>query len=411
MAAFAEVPRVGRKLRQPQHTFSVRHIPFMIQPFFIAPVLPGETMKNALVQVRAVSDPVKSPLTGWWLEHYLFYVKHRDMASADVYVNMMLDPSVTATTASTDNNSNYTKAGQPRYVAECLWAVVAAYFRDRGEAWDAHTISGVPSAKIQQESWMQSANTIALNTVGDFNVDANADSIIKASEVSAAYERWQFLRANNLTDASYEDYLRSFGVRVEPEETNYPELIRYSREWQYPSNTINPETGAPSSAVSFAISERADKDRFFREPGFIFGVTVARPKVYLSGQVSAGVTLLKDAYDWLPAILRDDPMTSVRQVTPAGMVPNVTAGQAVDVRDLFLYGDQFVNYDIGTLGDGSAVALPTGTNWRYPTVEMATGLFVNGAKIEMKQDGIVRLSVMGALVDHTPRGSIVGQTA
>ena len=53
-----------------------------------------------------------------------------------------------------------------------------------------------------------------------------------------------------------------------------------------------------------------------------------------------------DDYAWQPAILRDDPMTSVRAVTPAGMVPNVTAGQAIDVRDLFLYGDQFRNYTI-----------------------------------------------------------------
>ena len=43
-----------------------------------------------------MSEPVKSALSGWWLEHYLFYVKHRDLGDAQTLVNMMLDPSVKA---------------------------------------------------------------------------------------------------------------------------------------------------------------------------------------------------------------------------------------------------------------------------------------------------------------------------
>jgi len=59
-----DLPRVGRKLRAPQHHWSLRHVPFALQPFCIAPVLPGETMKNALLQARAVTMPIKSPLVG-----------------------------------------------------------------------------------------------------------------------------------------------------------------------------------------------------------------------------------------------------------------------------------------------------------------------------------------------------------
>ena len=140
-------------------------------------------------------------------------------------------------------------------------------------------------------------------------------------------------------------------------------------------------------------------------------MTLARPKVYLSGQVASGIQLLDDAYAWLPAILRDDPMTSVRPVTPAGMVPAASAGQAIDVRDLFLYGDQFYNYTIAAAGDGSTVALPAGTNWRYPTQAMAELLFVPATPYGVEQDGIARLSILGAQVDHTPRGSIAGQSA
>ena len=325
---------------------------------------------------------------------------------------MMLDPSIKAPNQAVASVPLYSSAGRPRYIAQCLDAVVETYFRDRGQLANAVAdIGGVRAARIQDESWMNSANTVALNNAGDFAVDTDADTVIEASEVASAYERWQFMRLNNLTDATYEDYLRSYGIRVEPDSTEYPELIRYTREWQYPSNTIDPTTGQPSSAVSWSIAERADKDRFFREPGFIFGVTLARPKVYLSGQVASAIQLLDDAYAWLPAILRDDPMTSVRPVTPAGMVPAATAGQAIDVRDLFLYGDQFYNYTIAAAGDGSTVALPAGTNWRYPTQQMAELLFVPATPYGVEQDGIARLSILGAQVDHTPRGSIAGESA
>ena len=409
--SFAELPRVGRKLRQPEHTWAVKHLPFAIQPFMIAPVLPGETLKNCLIQCRAVTQPVKSALSGWWLEHYLFYVKHRDLGDSATLVNMMLDPAVKAPNQASTDITLYSSSGRPRYVAQCLQAVVATWFRDRGEAWNAFLIGTLPAAKLQKEYWAQSANTVALSNAGDFAADLDANSTIMASEVSAAYERWQFLRANNLTDATYEDYLRSYGVRVELEEENQPELLRYSRDWVYPSNTVDPATGSPSSAVSWVVSERADKDRFFKEPGFIFGVTVCRPKVFRSGQAATAVQLLDDAYAWLPAILRDDPMTSVRPVTPAGMVPSATANQIVDLRDLFLYGDQFVNYDVVASPDSGAVALPTGVNWRYPTKAMVDALFVPASPYGVLQDGVARLSILGALVDHTPRGNVAGMSA
>ena len=73
------LPQQGRVLRRPQHPFQIRTRPWLLQPFFIAPVLPGETMENCLIQFRSVTDPIKSPLVGWWAEYYLFYVRHRDL--------------------------------------------------------------------------------------------------------------------------------------------------------------------------------------------------------------------------------------------------------------------------------------------------------------------------------------------
>ena len=68
--------QMQRKTRRPTHPFQVRHLPFQIQPFMLAPVLPGETLEFGNLQSRCVVDPIKSPFVGWWLEHYVFYVPH-----------------------------------------------------------------------------------------------------------------------------------------------------------------------------------------------------------------------------------------------------------------------------------------------------------------------------------------------
>ena len=95
------------------------------------------------------------------------------------------------------------------------------------------------------------------------NVDLNADTQIKASEVEAALRQWEFMRYNNMTTMDYEDFLATYGVRSAPAENHKPELIRYIRDWSLPVNVVNSSTGAPVSAVSWKISESADKDRFF----------------------------------------------------------------------------------------------------------------------------------------------------
>ena len=41
--------RTGRVTRSPRHTFQLRHRPFLLQPFMLAPVIPGETMKSLLL--------------------------------------------------------------------------------------------------------------------------------------------------------------------------------------------------------------------------------------------------------------------------------------------------------------------------------------------------------------------------
>ena len=85
LASVVGVAPTGRAMRKPSHPFQIKHKPFLIAPFFIAPVLAGETLKNLLLQSRAVSKPVKSPIIGWWLEYYFFYVKGKNFVETKIY--------------------------------------------------------------------------------------------------------------------------------------------------------------------------------------------------------------------------------------------------------------------------------------------------------------------------------------
>lgn len=397
----------GRRNRRPQHPFQISHRPWQIQPFLIAPVLPGETMKNLLMQARVVTDPVKHPLVGWWIEYYFFYVKHRDLAGREDFMEMMLNinKDLSAYELGADAPHYYGKAGQISWVQLCLDRVVETYFRDEDET-AAITIGNLPIARINQQNWTDSLlNEADFSAPEDVDIVVGGDDTITAGEIDEAMRNYQWLRANQLTDMSYEDFLGTYGVRPRPEEFHRPELIRYVREWSYPTNHIDPTNGAPSSALSWSIAERADRDRFFREPGFIFGVTVARPKVYLANQTSTLTGVMRDALAWLPAILNDDPHTSIRQ-HPAASEPvgGAAAGYYYDLKDLLLYGEQFVSAALGA--SSSAVALPTSAlQSRYASGADADNLFTGAAPANtIRQDGRVDLTVLGSLIDTTPQG-------
>lgn len=404
-----ELHRTGRKLRNPIHNFQVRAKPWVIQPICIAPVLPGETLKNILVQSRIVTDPIVNGLVGWWTEQHWFYVKLRDLptAFADALVQLMITPGSTLTALNsapkTDTYHGY--ATSVDFTQACLEAVVDRYFRDEDEAWNTAgtTLGNMPLAAITRLSggpgWMDSLIDTTLLP------DGGATPTTSVEATNAALNTYEYLREMKFIDMTFEDYCRSFGVNIPAaDEVNKPELLRSIKDWSYPVNHVEPTTGVPSSAVSWALKERVDKDRFFKEPGFIFGVSVTRPKVYFANQRSSLVDFLDTPFSWLPALMGDRPETSLKEFTNAnGPLTGTTNGYWVDVRDLFLYGDQFVNFSLAATDDMS-VALPTaGMNKRYVSTTDVDSMFTDGAggKNLIRQDGTARLSILGAQVDYT----------
>lgn len=414
VATYGNIPTVGRKLRNPQHRFSLISFPYQIQPFLIAPVLPGETLKNLLIQARVITDTVKSQSIGWWNEYYIFYVKHRDLDGRDDFTEMMLDleKDMSAYDEAADVKYHH-HGGTINWAKLCLNRVVEEYFRDEGDT-GSYTIGGMPAAAVNIQNWLDSARLGDVDDGVDVDVDLNADSTITTGEIDNAYRTWEFLNANAMTKMSYDEWLATYGVKTAKVELHKPELIRYIREWQYPtldSRITSSVTTADQfpAMLQWSIRDRADKDRFFKEPGFIFGVTVTRPKAFLKNIDGSAVDSMVGALAWLPALLRDDPRTSMVRYGPtegplAGVVTD-TEGYTFDVKDLLLYGDDFVNYT-KAVGTGSFVDLPNAglTNKDFPSETDMQGLFMGStdATRRVRSDGVVTLSILGTQQDTSP---------
>ena len=402
-----------RALRSPAHTFNIQARPYALTPFMIAPVLPGETLKKATIQVRSVSDPIVNPLMGWWLHHYLFYVPMSALAAASDFEAMFIDPDRSLAGYQTAADVEwYHGLNGVEWVKLCTQVICNSHFRSEGEVYSDYTIGNMYAAQIRQETWMNSA-LLTDNQAADMaaSVDLDASGTITPEEVRRALMVWQFQMANNMTDMSFEDYCRMHGVRLpEGEDPDVPELIREWTEWTYPTNTIDPTNGRPRSAVSWAISGSADKDRYFKRPGFIIGLQVPRAKVYLKNVDGAAAEYLQTALNWLPAIMADDPNSSLRRETaatgPLQTIVTDSDGYYWDTKDLFVYGDQFLNMAL-TATDRNICALPLAAslaNLRYPSSTDVDAFFVNaaGGYKYVKSDGVVNLHIMGRTWDTTP---------
>lgn len=405
--------RQDRMLRTPVHKFNIWSRPFQITPFLIAPVLPGETMKNLSCHSFGRSDELASEMIGWWKEYYIFYVKHSQLSSADTFKGMHLDPSQSMASVQVGTTSAWLGQfkGGINWVAQCNAAIVDAFFRDEGDdSTDYVSSDNKPYAALRgHNGFLDSAiDADAFSAAYDETVVNEAGTAtVTTSDISEALNRYEWLRANGLTEAaSYEDYLRTFGVSAPKEVTNRPEMLRYNSTWLMPKSAVD-GTGAVSTRLVFDLNFTADKDRFFNEPGFIFGVTVARAKTYYENVQGAAVGFMDDAYAWLPAVLKDRPETSLKQIAFSGtdgVLINQTSDYVVDVRDVFVHGDEFFNH-ARTATDSHLVPLPVdglATNKEFPTDAFIAELIPGVAPADqIREDGMVRMAILGTQQDYT----------
>lgn len=399
-----------RSTRSPRYPFFIEQRPFQLQPFMICPVVPGDTMSNAVLQSRVYSDPVKSAHIGWWCEQWLFYVKHRDLAARDDFAAMMLDPTKDMSSHFAPADPKFYHAGGIPWLKLCYQRIVEEYFRDEGENWDNVTLDGLSLTQVSGNNVFDSLTLDAEKQERDVDLDLDGDGKIEASEANLAMRQWEAMREAGLMPMDYEDFIRSYGVQVRQEEESVnlhrPEVLRHVRQWTYPTNTIDPSDGTPRSALSWSIAEGADKARFFSEPGFVVGLSAVRPKVYFNKQIGSFVGALNNAIRWLPAVLHDNYELSYMQISEGqGPVPTLEddGGYWVDTRDLFVHGEQFTNVPVAGLANGVALPSAAGAT-RYAAPTDIDGFFVDPAKNKIHMDGVCTLSIRGRQKDNTPRG-------
>lgn len=421
MRTLMSAPPTSRVGRYPRHVFQTREQAYTAQPFFIAPVLPGETMNNLYFESRVVTDPILNSIIGWKKQYFFFYVKITDLLS-DTIRDLFIDPTNTDLMATlgiaSSSQDYYAGKGGINYTKLCLQKIVEHHFRDEGEAWDTYKIaSDIPIVPIRDRIWLDS-----ITDEDDMPTGGDPSALTTADDLEALMNAFEHLRALGIANMTYEDFIRSYGISVPDKDESKPELLASFSDHQYPSNTIDASTGTPSSAVSWVFKNGKREPKFFKEPGFVVGVSVTRPKVYYGGLKGSLADFMSRAWDWMPNYLMEAAATPLPETAlkhfltdtgPLGDRLTATDGYWVDMRDLLIHGDQFQNVhftaDNANPADSAGVhsfALPPGDNhsaYKYLTDSQTKQFFVDaaGTAYHIRQDGYVSLSIKGKQVDYT----------
>lgn len=415
-------PPTERVGRYPKHTFRINSLPFTAQPFAIARVLPGETLNSLWFESRVVTDPVNSPIIGWKKEYFFFYVKMSDLM-LDELKEMFVDPTNTDLASSTayelgaNVQRTYAASGAIDWADRCLTRVVDTYFRDEDTVTADHvtttTYAGTPIVQIRESTWMDS---ITDDDDMDDLEGADISSATDAGDLERLMMAYENLKAMGVANMTYEDFLRSYGIAIPNKDESKPEILATFSDFQYPANTIDPSDGTPTSAVSWVFKNGSRDRKFFKEPGFIIGISVTRPKVYFGGLAGSMSGFALRAWDWVPNYMADMPVSSWKQFAadtgPLGDRTSAKASYWIDMRDDLIHGDQFQNVMAWNAGltvtaAEHMLALPPNDlsdgAWKYPTEAMCKSFFVDsaGTAFYVKQDGYLSLSIKGKQVDYT----------
>lgn len=408
-------PPTERVGRYPKHTFQTKELPFTAQPFFIAPVLPGETMSSLFFESRVVSDPVLSSIIGWKKEYHFFYCRMSDLG-VDGFKEMFIDPTNTDLAGTYGAGANvgwtYTAKGGVDWTERCVDRIVETWFRDEGQAvatWQ--TADGVPIVQLRESSFLDSATDDA-----DFATGAAISGATNADDLDRLMDAFEQLRALGIAKMTYEDFLRSYGIAIPNKDEGKPEKLGSFSEFSYPANTIDPSNGTPRSALSWVFKNGIRQPYFIKEPGFLVGLSITRPKVYFAGLAGQAAGFMTRAWDWMPNYLEKMPEAALKNFAadggPLGDRTAATNSFWLDMRDILLHGDQFQNVLAfnpapATVGANHMLALPpndlSGAAWKYPTEAMCKSFFVDaaGTAFHVKQDGYVSLTIKGKQVDYT----------
>lgn len=380
--------------------------PFGLYPTFFHPVLPGETLSQAVTKQTLVSSPVKSPLCGCWLETWMFYVKLTDIDRNLSAMFISNDLASTTYEAVADRPRYFTKAGQIDWCYLASEVIHNHFFLDEDES--PLTIDGVHKIKRIVKDFTESG----IKTSADDGLPEPSAQ----EDVQDQLTAYMAMRQMGMASLSYEDYLKTYGVQTVQVEEGEPEMLSYRRYWTLPSNTIDPTDGSPSGAWYWRIDEKSEKNYRFKEPGFIVAMQAVRPKVFDSTQVASFNGELWGFSDWFPSYTLHDPSAGIKKFAVDGNPVFDQVGEGTntydlwfDHRDFLSYGEQFINgasrldYPSTFYRSFADGASPQQVRGQYVSDVHIADLFVSVTASDQFVDyeGLASLNIKGHIQDNT----------
>ena len=395
-----------RKMRSPHFPIVGTMKPYGLYPLWIHPVLPGETVEKIKTRMRCVSHPIANPLAGCWFEMWFVYVKLTDIAEelTDMFITDTM--STTGYTEASDQERYFSKSGQIAWTRLATERVHDTWFMDEDET--ARSIDGVRKTRMDHVSWAQ-------NCV--FEQADETPNTTDIGELGEQLTKWQMLQQMSMSEISYDDYLKQYGVKADRLNPRQPEILRYARKWVLPKNAIEPSDGSPSSAWAWYEDIELNKAKRFDEPGFLLCLTTARPKMYQKHLTASMVGELWGFSDWFPVYNLDDPTSGVKTISTASSIFHADHRTDVgdkdilyDHRDLLMHGEQFINdytpvhshpMSAGMLAQDASDAYEI--RGLYADDTSIDALF-SGTNKGFFYEGMATIGMKGHLTDHTPTG-------
>lgn len=402
-----------RKKRSPQFPLAGTLMPFGLYPLWATPVLPGETLNMAEMKYRLISMPVKHPLAGAWFETWTVFVSLTDMDDNFATMFISEDVSPTPYLAAADQPRYFTKQGQVQYLKLAMDRIVQTYFRDEEEPlWNTRTIDGVHMAGRPNWDWAQN---LMFQPAG-----MDPALLPSAMPEDGTLTPLEIMKMAGMSEITYEKYLMQYGVAQKEavKQARLPEILRYTRDWTTPTNTIEPSNGRPSSAWAWSGTIKAEKPKRFDEPGFVVTIGCVRPKMFDPTLRGSMIGELWGFADFFPVYNLADPAAGIKGLDSSHKVLHLPAGTdpiIYDHRDLLAHGEAFVNnwtgpYDLPSI---TTRTLADGTEYpdmrsKYPSVANIQSLFVESdeaqpqsSRMLLYYEGIASAEITGHVVDTT----------
>lgn len=406
------IPRT-RKKRSPSFPIAGTLKPMGIYPVMATPVFPGETLNEAEMKWRVLSLPIRHPFVGAWLEMWLVYVKFTDIDPSMGEMFITDSASATSFVAASDRPHYFVKSGKIDYIKLATDRLVEAYFRDEQEAdWDTRLIdTDIHLLKRSDWNWAQNLMFKPAN----MDMTEMPSSLPEAGSLTPL----EIMKLAGMSEVTYEKYLMQYGVSAKAVNASaqLPEILRYTREWTVPTNTLDGATGAPSSTWAWGGTLKSEKPKRFDEPGFLIWYAAIRPKMFDSTISQSLIGAMWGFSDFFPVYNLEDPAAGIKELD-TGFVTNSSTGPVpliYDHRDLLSHGEAFVNDWSGPY------ALPTATGrtiddsagysdvrGQYVKADDINALFVEDLESVPDEkrrrafyEGICSMTITGHVVDTT----------